>query len=75
MTGCVHLFTGAHGRSHVARVELSLGRLQTATAMHFEETPAGSKLHRWRLVDDQPWRRLYVEIPADPVGIRDRESA
>ena len=52
MTGCVHLFTGAEGRSHVERVELSLGRLQTATAMHFEETPAGSKLHRWRLVDD-----------------------
>src|SRR5947199_8221708 len=19
--------------------------------------------HRWRLIDDQPWRRLYVELP------------
>jgi quercetin dioxygenase-like cupin family protein len=23
--------------------------------------------HRWRLVDDQPWRRLYVELAA-PAG-------
>jgi quercetin dioxygenase-like cupin family protein len=111
MTGCVHLFTGADGISHVERVELPLGRLQSATAVHFEETPAGSNLdwhtaptvqyvvtlsgtlefttrdgesfvlrpgdvliasdttgtgHRWRLINDQPWRRLYVEIPADP---------
>jgi quercetin dioxygenase-like cupin family protein len=19
--------------------------------------------HRWRLIDDQPWRRMYVELP------------
>ena len=27
------------------------------------EDTAGSG-HRWRLVDDQPWRRLYVQLPA-----------
>lgn len=26
-----------------------------------EDTAGGG--HRWRLVDDQPWRRLYVRLP------------
>ena len=32
--------------------------------------------HRWRLIDDQPWRRLYVELaapaslPATPISSR-----
>ena len=26
-----------------------------------EDTSGGG--HRWRLVDDQPWRRVYVELP------------
>ena len=25
-----------------------------------EDTTGGG--HRWRLVDDQPWRRVYVEL-------------
>src|SRR5258705_11455958 len=103
---CIHLLTGADGRSHVESVNVPLGALQTAT-VHFEETAAGSALdwhtapcpqyvitlsgtlevttrdgetfvlrpgevllasdttgtgHRWRLIDDQPWRRLYVEL-------------
>jgi len=109
MISCIHLFTGADGRSHVERKDLALGdALQTKIA-HFEETAAGSSLdwhtapceqfvitlsgtlefttrdgetfvlrpgdillasdtrgtgHRWRLIDDRPWRRHYVELEA-----------
>jgi quercetin dioxygenase-like cupin family protein len=28
-----------------------------------EDTTGGG--HRWRLVDDQPWRRVYAQLPAD----------
>jgi quercetin dioxygenase-like cupin family protein len=111
MMRCIRLFTGPDGRSHVEHTSLPLGVVQTATAVHFEETAAGSALdwhtaphlqyvitlsgtlefttrdgetfvlhpgevllaadttgsgHRWRLIDDQPWRRLYVEIPNLP---------
>jgi quercetin dioxygenase-like cupin family protein len=104
---CIHLFTGPDGRSHVEQLDVPLGGLQAAKAVHFEETTAGSALdwhvapcrqyvitlsgtlefttrdgetfilkpgdvllaadtvgtgHRWRLIDDQPWRRLYVEL-------------
>ena len=103
----VHLKTGADGRSHVEYTTIPIGAVQEATAIHFQETPAGSALnwhtaphvqyvitlsgtlefttrggetfvlrpgevllaadttgtgHRWRLIDDQPWRRLYVEL-------------
>lgn len=106
---CIHLFTGADGRSHVERLDVPLGALQPVTAAHFEESAAGSAFdwhkapcnqyvitlsgtlefttrdgetfilrpgdvllasdtsgtgHRWRLIDDQPWRRLYVELAA-----------
>lgn len=27
-----------------------------------EDTAGGG--HRWRLVDDRPWRRVYVQLPA-----------
>lgn len=27
-----------------------------------EDTTGGG--HRWRLLDDQPWQRLYVQLPA-----------
>jgi hypothetical protein len=84
---CVHLKTGADGRSHVEYITIPPGIVQQATAVHFQETPAGSTLdwhtgetfvlrpgevllaadttgtgHRWRLIDDQPWRRVYVEL-------------
>ena len=107
MIRCVHLSTGADGRSHVEELTLVLGQVQDASVLHFEETAAGSALdwhtaphrqyvitlsgtlefttrdgetfvlrpgdvlraddttgtgHRWRLIDDQPWRRLYVEL-------------
>lgn len=107
MIRCIHLMTGADGRSHIEYTAIPLGALQDAVAMHFEETAAGSALdwhtaphvqyvitlsgtlefttrdeetfvlrpgdvllaadttgtgHRWRLIDDQPWRRLYVEL-------------
>jgi quercetin dioxygenase-like cupin family protein len=105
MIRCVHLKTGADGRSHVEYNTIPLGIVQQATAVRFEETPAGSVLdwhtaphvqyvntlsgtlefttrdgetfvssevllaadttgtgHRWWLIDDQPWRRLYVEL-------------
>lgn len=29
-----------------------------------EDTAGGG--HRWELVDDQPWRRVYVELADDP---------
>jgi quercetin dioxygenase-like cupin family protein len=104
---CLHLFTGADGRSHVEEITIPLHVVQAAKAVHFEETPAGSALdwhtaphvqyvvtlsgtlefttrdgetfvlhpgdvllaadttgsgHRWRLIDNQPWRCLYVEL-------------
>jgi quercetin dioxygenase-like cupin family protein len=104
------LFTGPDGRSHIRETTLSLGVVQRASALHFEETAAGSALnwhtapheqyvitlsgtlefttrdgesfvlrpgdvllaadttgsgHRWRLIDDQPWRRLYIELAAE----------
>jgi len=107
MIRCIHLFTGSDGRSHVEEIELPPGHLQSARAVHVEETAAGSALdwhvapcrqyvitlsgtlefttrdgetfilkpgevllaadtigsgHRWRLIDDQPWRRMYVEL-------------
>ena len=107
MTRCTHLFTGADGQSHVEYKTLPLDVVEEATAVHFEETTAGSALdwhtaphaqyvitlsgtlefttrdgetfilhpgdvllasdttgtgHRWRLIDDQPWRRVYVEL-------------
>jgi len=107
MIRCVHLVTGTDGRSHVQYITIPLGAVQEATAIHFQESPAGSTRgwhtapyvqyvitlsgtlefttrdgetfvlhpgevllagnttgtgHRWRLIDDQPWRRLYVEL-------------
>ena len=107
MIRCVHLSTGADGRSHVEEITLPSGLVQDSSVLHFEETAAGSALdwhtaplrqyvitlsgtlefttrdgetfvlrpgdvllaadttgsgHRWRLIDDQPWRRLYVEL-------------
>ena len=107
MIRSVHLKTGADGHSHGEDNTIPLGIVQQATAVHFEETPAGSALdwhtaphvqyvitlsgtleftsrdgetfvlrpgevllatdttgtdHRWRLIDDHPWRRLYVEL-------------
>jgi hypothetical protein len=26
-----------------------------------EDTSGGG--HRWRLIDDQPWRRVYIALP------------
>ena len=44
MIRCIHLFTGADGRSHVEHTTLPLGLVQGASALHFEETAAGSAL-------------------------------
>ena len=107
MIRCVHLVAGADGCSHDEYITIPRGAIQEATAIHFQESPAGSALdwhtaphvqyvitlsgtlefmtrdgetfvlrpgevllaadttgtgHRWRLIDDQPWRRLYVEL-------------
>jgi hypothetical protein len=40
-------------------------RLAPGDVLLAEDTSGGG--HRWRLVDDQPWRRLYVELPASSV--------
>ncbi|WP_018407289.1 cupin domain-containing protein [Methylocystis rosea] len=105
--GCIRLFTGADGRSHVEHTDIELGVARHAKLARFEETAAGSALdwhtapcaqfvitltgtlefttrdgetfilrpgdillaadttgtgHRWRLIDDQPWRRVYIEL-------------
>jgi hypothetical protein len=44
MIRCVHLKTGADGRSHVEYNTIPPGIVQQVTAVHFEETPAGSVL-------------------------------
>ncbi|HXY91993.1 MAG TPA: cupin domain-containing protein [Acidimicrobiia bacterium] len=36
-------------------------RLAPGDVLLAEDTAGGG--HRWRLVDDQPWRRVYVELP------------
>lgn len=36
-------------------------RLAPGDVLLAEDTAGGG--HRWRLVDDQPWRRLYVQLP------------
>jgi quercetin dioxygenase-like cupin family protein len=109
--GCIRLYTGPDGRSHVERADVPLGVAQRVKSARFEETAAGAALdwhtapcaqfvitltgtlafvtrdgetfilrpgdvllaadttgtgHRWRLIDDQPWRRVYIEL-ADPV--------
>jgi len=38
-------------------------RLAPGDVLLAEDTAGGG--HRWPLVDDQPWRRLYVQVPAD----------
>ena len=38
-------------------------RLGPGDVLLAEDTAGGG--HRWQLVDDQPWRRLYVQLPAD----------
>ncbi len=38
-------------------------RLGPGDVLLAEDTTGGG--HRWTLVDDQPWRRLYVQLPAD----------
>jgi hypothetical protein len=44
MIRCIHLFTGADGQSHVEDRTIPIGIVQAATALHFEETAAGSAL-------------------------------
>jgi len=39
-------------------------RLGPGDVLLAEDTTGGG--HRWRLVDDQPWRRVYVELPPEP---------
>ena len=38
-------------------------RLAPGDILLAEDTTGGG--HRWRLVDDQPWRRVYVELPPE----------
>jgi quercetin dioxygenase-like cupin family protein len=44
MIRCVHLKTGTDGRSHVEYFTLPMGTIQQATAIHFQESSAGSAL-------------------------------
>jgi hypothetical protein len=41
---CVRLFTGPDARSHVEAIELPLGLVETAHALHFEASPPHSAL-------------------------------
>ena len=41
MIRCIHLYTGADGRSRVDNVDISLGAVQAVEHVHFEETAAG----------------------------------
>jgi hypothetical protein len=56
----VHLYTGDDRESHFTE---SAGEptAAAATTVSFEESAPGSSLS-WRLVDDQPWRRVYVGL-------------
>jgi hypothetical protein len=37
-------------------------RLAPGDVLLAEDTAGGG--HRWRLIDDEPWRRVYIELPA-----------
>jgi len=62
-----------HNAPHRQYVVTLSGRLQFETrtgakqivepgdVMLAEDTTGGG--HRWRLIDDQPWRRVYVHLP------------
>ena len=39
-------------------------RLGPGDVLLAEDTTGGG--HRWRMVDDEPWRRVYVELPPEP---------
>ncbi len=43
----------------MAAVAPALGR--ELRVVHYAGATSGSG-HRWQLIDDQPWRRLYVEL-------------
>lgn len=42
-------------------------RLSPGVVLLAEDTEGGG--HKWRLVDDQPWRRVYVVLGAPPEGL------
>jgi uncharacterized cupin superfamily protein len=63
----VRLYTGDDGESHFndgqVEFETRLGERFTVApgdVVLAEDTTGGG--HRWRLVDDQPWRRVYVPL-------------
>jgi uncharacterized cupin superfamily protein len=63
----VRLYTGDDGESHFndgqVELETRLGERFTVApgdVVLAEDTTGGG--HRWRLVDDQPWRRVYVPL-------------
>jgi uncharacterized cupin superfamily protein len=63
----VCLYTGDDGESHFndgqVELETRLGERFTVApgdVVLAEDTTGGG--HRWRLVDDQPWRRVYVPL-------------
>src|SRR3712207_3674826 len=71
---------GWHNAPHRQYVITLTGRLQFETRdgtkqviqpgaiLLAEDTTGGG--HRWRLIDDQPWRRAYVTLPPiPPVGV------
>jgi mannose-6-phosphate isomerase-like protein (cupin superfamily) len=46
-------------------------RIAPGDVLLAEDTTGGG--HRWRLIDEEPWRRVYVEVPVDgesPAGPR-----
>jgi hypothetical protein len=40
-------------------------RLDPQTILLAEDTAGGG--HRWSIVGDEPWQRVYVRLPADAV--------
>jgi quercetin dioxygenase-like cupin family protein len=44
MIRCIHLFTGADGRSHVKDTAVSAGVIEAATSVRFEESAPRSQL-------------------------------
>ena len=69
------LYTGTDNASHVLEGTIDEKDRTDVVAIHFKKTPAHSsydwhpdpephvgKGHKWRLIDDQPWRRAYVVL-------------
>ena len=62
MFRCVRIWTGDNENSQFEEGMIDLGPA-TGDILLAEDTVGGG--HSWRIIDDQPWRRVYVVLAPD----------